>query len=104
MQSLTVTYEQFAAAVGTSFKAVLGSSEACPLRLAEVSERRLASGFETFSLTLNGPLMPELGQGIHRLVHETLGTQDLFLVPEQRKPDGMQYHVAFNRTAPQDHA
>lgn len=86
-----MTYEQFAAAAGTSFKVVIGPGEVCALRLAEVSERRLAAGFDMFSLTLTGPLAPELGQGIHRLVHETLGTQDLFLVPEQRKLDGMQW-------------
>jgi hypothetical protein len=66
--------------VGATF-AVHGVDEAVPLRLVEVSEPRVASGFRQFSLYFHGPPSAVLPQGIYTLAHPALGPLALFIVP-----------------------
>lgn len=64
-------------------------TDACALHPGAPDERR-------FSLTLRGPLQPQLEQGIHLLEHAVLGELAIFLVPVGRDAAGMDYQAIFN--------
>ncbi len=49
-----------------------------------------------FSLLFAAAAGAPLPQGLYRLSHARLGTIDLFLVPLQRKRDGLSYEAVFN--------
>jgi hypothetical protein len=53
---------------------------------------------ESFSLIFRGPLEQPLRQRIHKLIHPTLGTLELFLVPVGQDEAARFYEVVFNRT------
>ena len=86
-----VRFEDFEALVDTSFEL---PDEKLELRLCEVSalgQPPKAGGRITrqaFSCLFRGPVEPVLAQGIRRLEHETLGSQELFLVPVGDAEDG----------------
>ena len=53
---------------------------------------------ESFSLLLRGPTDPELDQGTHELIHDTLGELAIFLTPVVHEDTSARYYEAvFNR-------
>lgn len=49
-----------------------------------------------FSLVFRGPLDCHLPQGIHTVLHDTLGKLELFLVPIGPDREGMRFETVFN--------
>lgn len=67
------------------------------LELVRIDEVEAQPGQEQFSLVFRAPLeMPPL-QGTYRLEHDSLGAEDIFLVPISRDKDGLYFEAAFNR-------
>jgi hypothetical protein len=66
------------------------------LELVSVSELRETPRQRMFSLVFRGPLDQPLEQGLYPMIHETMGTESLFLVPIAREVDGFRYEVVFN--------
>jgi hypothetical protein len=89
--------ESFAEHVNSEFQILKEETPALTLKLVEVSGPGVEHGQEQFALLLQGPLETPIGQGIHTVRHERLGTFDLFLVPVGREREGMLYEAAFNR-------
>jgi hypothetical protein len=92
MSELSV--EDFRAARGDAF--AVADGDGLSLVLDEV--RGLGRAFaerEAFVLTFDGPAEPHLPQGTYRLVHERLGSQDIFIVPVARTGDGLRYEANF---------
>jgi hypothetical protein len=50
---------------------------------------------DPFNVLLEGPLQPQLEQGIHRLLHPTAGPLELFLVPLQPTQSAARYELVF---------
>jgi hypothetical protein len=92
----TPTYESFAESLNSDFE-LHGDAAADTLKLVEVSERKLGSGHEEFSLTFRGPLDRPLEQSVFPVAHPTVGAFDIFLVPVKRDHEGVYYEAVFNR-------
>lgn len=54
------------------------------------------SGMERFSLFFQGPGEVLLPQNTYALEHESMGTNELFMVPVARNDLGFRYEVVFN--------
>jgi len=87
----------FAEQVKTKFRAELADLPAFELELTEVKEFAATPAIEQFSLFFLGPPEAPIWQGIYRLTHEQLGTQEIFLVPVGRDQAGVEYEAVFNR-------
>jgi hypothetical protein len=87
-------YEDYLAELNTKFKLAETSTE---LELIEVTQRKLTSQQEMFSLIFSGAKDNFLEQKIYRMHHEKLGEGELFLVPIAEKADGYRYEAGFNR-------
>lgn len=71
---------------------------AIPLELVDVVENDTSPKMEVFSLYFRGPFSPRLGQQIHRLEHDSLGTLEIFLTPiEADRENGTVYESVFHR-------
>ena len=92
----TLSYEEWAAQVGTKFT-VTDASAPLDLELAEITERRSTARQEYFSLIFRGAREFVLPQRIYRLEHEQLGAGELFLVPVGATETAAEYEAAFNR-------
>jgi hypothetical protein len=100
MSDLTV--EEFRTALQQPFAAKpaddAGADASAAPHLVLTEARGLGRAFadrEAFVLTFDGPAEPHLPQGTYRLVHERLGSQDVFIVPVARTDDGYQYEANF---------
>lgn len=93
----TLTVEDFQAHVGESF-ALGEEGRASPLELTGATAARTGLGGARagFSLLFRGADEPTLPQGVHRVLHPTLGALDIFLVPIGPDAQGMQYEAIFN--------
>jgi hypothetical protein len=67
------------------------------LELVEVSELKVTSRQQAFSIVFLGPGDKLMPQHIYRLQHEALGEVDLFLVPVGSKEQGYEYEAVFNQ-------
>jgi hypothetical protein len=67
------------------------------LELVKVEMKNTAPGQEEFSLIFRGPLDLPIRQGLFRLEHEKLGTEELFLVPVSKDQEGIYFEAVFNR-------
>ncbi|MBV9209870.1 MAG: hypothetical protein JOZ52_04540 [Acidobacteria bacterium] len=94
--------EDFAKHLNTQFRIHFEPDISFNLELVEITEGVSNPEQEQFSLIFRGPLEKAFRQGIHRLTHEEMGELGLFLVPVDRKPDGMMYEAAFNRFIKKD--
>jgi hypothetical protein len=65
--------------------------------LVKVQAKETSPKQEEFSLIFRGPLDLPIMQGMFRLEHEKLGTEDIFLVPISRDAEGVYYEAVFNR-------
>lgn len=63
---------------------------------ATASRSRASNARAGFSLVFRGAAVPQLPQGVQRVVHPTLGALDIFLVPIGPDSQGMRYEVIFN--------
>jgi hypothetical protein len=84
----------FSEHVGTTFYASAFGADPVPLELREVSEMNPSPALEQFSVTYQGPLIP---QSTFKLTNDKLGCMDIFLVPIERNDDGIKYQAVFNR-------
>ncbi len=83
--------------VGTLFQVCAGPALGTELKLSALEDRAAPGGYETFSLMLDGPAEPRLGQGIYELAHPRMGTHAIFIVPVQDLAPGIRYEAVFNR-------
>jgi hypothetical protein len=97
-----LTHADFADRVGDRFEAVVDAGPRVPLTLAQAVESPVAGGTGPdgtvrmqFALEFRGPLARALPQGTVSLVHEGLGTLDVFLVPLGPRADEMRYEAVF---------
>lgn len=90
--------ETFEPYLETTFQASTGDDLAFEAQLIEVSpmgETVGPNGRKAFSLVLRGPSNKAPEQGVYRIVHQELGTLDLFLVPIGPDDQGMKYEAVF---------
>ena len=94
MSETPLTLEDFAGGVGRPLS-VQTDSAPVALTLAEATPLP-ASPREggSFRLEFEGPLQPELGQGIYRFDLER-GPTDIFIVPIARTDSAMRYEAIF---------
>lgn len=93
----SLTHENFAAHLNTTFRVQLDETNAVDLVLAEVSELKLFPGQEQFSIVFRGPIEMFLGQGMREFAHDEMSEFQLFLVPIKQDDDGFSYEAVFNR-------
>ncbi len=88
----------FQAVVGDSFNIHFDNGEVVTLTLDElVSKEHLDNDeIENFALIFSGPDDKQLVQASFHLVHETLGTQFVFLVPVAQGDGRVDYEAAFS--------
>jgi hypothetical protein len=98
----TYSVETFSPLLGEEFL-IRGSDNATvPIVLVQAdslaNERanNTAAVRQPFSLLFRGPLSPELSQGMYPMEHTALEPNLYFLVPVERKDDGMYYEAVFN--------
>jgi hypothetical protein len=95
MMSEPLAVLDFEPHVGEVF-ALEANGATIPLRLSEA--RRLGPAMReggAFALYFAGPPQPLLQQATYLLVHETLGSLDIFIVPLARSEDGVRYEAIF---------
>ncbi len=91
--------EDFAPHVGTDF--VLAGGETTPplpftlIAAVPLAKAPRADLRDQFRLTFRIPLQDIWPQGTYRLTHATMGENDIFLVPADRTPDGVEYCATF---------
>jgi hypothetical protein len=100
----TLTEEEFAKHVNTTFRVRLDAEQSTELELVEVkgypSKHNEHSGMERFSLYFNGPATPFLPQMLYTLNHDQMGEVEVFLVPLSRDEQGFRYEAVFNYFKP----
>lgn len=92
------TRESFAGHIGATFHVHFDETSELELKLTEANSVGGESDHrDPFSVIFVGPLEPVLPQAIYTLMHEDLGTLDLFLVPvgPDRAQTGIQYEAVF---------
>lgn len=87
----------FAEHLQSYFQVYLTPSQPVTLQLTQAYDLGSTPVQERFTLVFRGPLDPFLEQRMYPIEHATLGTFDLFLVPNARKPEGFLYEAVFNR-------
>ncbi len=93
----TLTVETFAELIGGRFALRAGPDATLDLELIEANPlgARPGRGRAPFSVLFRGPLAPVMPQRIYPLVHETLGSLELFIVPIGPRDGGMVYEAIF---------
>lgn len=99
-----LTHEALTNNLNSKFTVCLENEQSFDLDLIELSERKLSTVQERFSLILFGPNDKFLGQGMRHLQHAVLGELDLFLVPIGQNERGTSYEVVFNRLVKKNEA
>ena len=94
-----LNYEEYAAQSGTNFRLAENDFD---LELIEVTERKVTTQQEMFSLIFRGAKENFLQQKIYQVSHAKLGDGELFLVPVGLEADGYRYEAGFNRLAKND--
>jgi hypothetical protein len=85
--------------VGQKFRLPVESGETMEFELIEATpypERDERQPREPFSLVFRGQPGVVMPQQVYRLVHDTMGTLELFLVPIQPDEHGQLYEAVFN--------
>jgi hypothetical protein len=94
-----LTEAEFSQHVSTTFRAMVGT-EPVDLELTQVKgyagHAEDQQGMERFSLFFSGPAQPVLPQTTYSLIHDSMGTFDLFLVPIKPDGEGSRYEAVFN--------
>lgn len=92
----TWSHDVFLSHLHTVF-VVSTSTDKLTLELVKLTDTSTSPNLETFALLFCGPATPLLQQGTYRLSHDQMGTAELFLVPVERRADGLYYEAVFNR-------
>ena len=87
-------YEDFKSQVNSTFRV---DDTPMELKLVEVTERKLTSNQEVFSLIFSGPGDHFLEQRLYNMSHKVLGEGAIFLVPVAQDASGYTYEAVFNR-------
>ena len=96
-----LTLAQFTPHVGSRFAVRAPGWRAFQVTLEEATATRSEPAAEAFSLLFRRPVGPAAGDGIHTLVHPSLGEFQLFLVAVGRGANGQEYQaVVDGRVAP----
>lgn len=90
------THSAFAQNLNTEFAVEHPRWGRVKLKLINVSDLRETPRQRMFSLVFRGPLDQPLEQYLYPMAHETMGAEDLFLVPIAREADGYRYEAVFN--------
>lgn len=91
-----LTYEDFKDRLNSRY--IINTAEAdVPIQLVQLSEHKVSTQQERFSLRFKGPLGLFLPQKIYPCRHEEMGVFDLFIVPIAQEKDGFVYEAVFNR-------
>ena len=102
MTSESATVQQlsnptFTEKVNSRFEVHLQSGKSLDLMLTHVSDLKVSAGQEQFSILFRGPVDAFLPQEMYKLMHESMGSFDLFFVPVGRNENGFEYEAVFNR-------
>jgi hypothetical protein len=89
-----LNYEDYVGELNTKFQLAETSME---IELIEITERKMTTQQEMFSLIFLGAKDNFLEQKIYQMHHEKLGDGELFLVPIAEVADGYKYEAGFNR-------
>ena len=96
----TVTFEDFQACLGQTFKVTLENEEGLKLELVQVKPIGVfdpeVDARQPFSVLFRGSFEPMLPQHLYRVDNATFGEQTLFLVPIGSDKSGMLYDATFN--------
>jgi len=102
MDVSSLTYETFAALVGTLFSARTPSGDAVPFILVDAHNTELAGAPAAdgttrtqFSLVFRGPADRVLEQGSYEFSSSALGTHVIFVVPIRQDADGRYYEAVY---------
>ena len=98
----SLTVENFAPHVGSTFTAKLEGTDHIELQLVEARPVGPATqplpagaGRAPFSLIFRGPAHPVLPQRIYALEHASLGRLEIFIVPVSADTEGVRYEAVF---------
>jgi hypothetical protein len=95
----TLTREDFAACIGSSFRLCPDHPDAFDLVVEQVSELKAIEGQESFSVYFRGPADRGVPQATYPLENDRLGRLEIFIVPIARDENGYRYEALFNRLA-----
>ena len=101
-----LTLERFAPDEGSRFDVRVSPGHKVPVTLIEAADRpgrrpdRRGPSGSAFTLLFGGSAPKAFGDGIYTLVHPSLGSISLFLVPVGRAVAGQRYEAVVNRRAP----
>lgn len=90
-------HEEFTKHLNTRFRIQLSEAETLEAELIEISEHLVSPRQERFAITFRTANETLLSQGLRRLVHDQMGSLDLFLVPIGRDEEATYYEAVFNR-------
>ncbi|MBI3651452.1 MAG: hypothetical protein HY231_10575 [Acidobacteria bacterium] len=89
-------FSDFAAQLNTKFQMHLNEATVLEIELVEVAKHGASTSPYQFSLRFAAPLNAPLAQGIFKMRHDSMGEQQLFLVPVARDNDHLYYEAVFN--------
>ena len=92
-----LSHQGFLSQLGSKFKLRFDDGPVAELEISEVSDLRVLSGQETYSVVLRGPTSFLLPQRTYHLEHSEFGEIDIFLVPIKQDKDGVYYEAVFSR-------
>lgn len=95
----TLSVKDFSGRVGESFRVEDGDAGHRELRLTEATSlgQAPAPGARApFSIMFSGPVKELMPQSVHRLVHDDLGSLEIFLVPLQPQGGSARYQAIFS--------
>ena len=87
----------FSRQLNTDFTVQAGSGTPLVLKLVEVVEKQTPANVELFTLHFQGPASLRLGQQIHTLQHDKLGTFQIFLTAVEGNNQTITYEAVFHR-------
>lgn len=97
-----LSYTDFEAGINQTFLVHYGGDETLPVSLIEVNLWGLSAdndapgGFQPFALIFQSTITSYLTQATYRVSHESLGEQEMFLVPIGPNSVGMRYEATFS--------
>lgn len=90
-------YGDFLSHLNSRFQMTAEDGSTHELELVQVTENSPSPRQEQFVLQFRAPLTAPSSQSIYELQHEQLGSGSIFLVPVNRKAEGLFYEAVFNR-------
>ena len=91
----TFEYRFYDGLRGEAFQ-IATTAEPIELVIEEVTPKAEFRGKIPFSVFFQSNSPHVLPQAIYRLTHATAGAVDLFIIPRERRPEGIVYQAVFN--------